>query len=491
MERASGLLLPLSALPGKFGIGTLGQEAFDFVDFLASAGQRWWQLLPLGPTGFGDSPYQSFSSFAGSSYYIDPALLFADGLLSRSELEAAVVPEGPVDYGALYWSRPALLAAAFHRGWERDSEAVSAFLAQNPWVESYALFQALRVHFGMVPWTDWPDEALRRREPAALVRARAKLELTVQQELYTQFLFDQQWRALRNYAREQGIRLMGDLPFYVAPDAADVWAEPQFFLLDETFQPKAIAGVPPDCFSTDGQLWGNPLYDWEAQRADGWGWWIRRLSAALTRFDAVRIDHFRAFDSYWEIPAGAKTAREGQWKDGPGRLLLDVLLDWFPGLPLIAEDLGELRESVHVLQRHCGFPGMRVLQFAFDSPGLSEHQPHSYGPDCVCYVGTHDNDTAQGWLDAAPEAVLQRATLYLGLHDGEGQVQGLLRGVMSSGAGLCILRPQDLLRLGSEARTNIPGTAAGNWRWRLASDSLSPSLAASLRFLTRRYGRCD
>ncbi len=489
MNRESGLLLPLSALPGKFGIGTLGCEAYAFVDFLAAAGQRWWQLLPLGPTGFGDSPYQSFSSFAGNPYFIDPALLFADGLLTRDELEAAVMPPGPVDYGALYRRRPEMLAAAFRRGWARDAGAAADFAAQNPWAEGYALFQALKARFGMLPWTDWPEEALRRREPEALASARAALEPAVCQGIYTQFLFDRQWRALRDHARGKGVRLLGDLPFYAALDSADVWAEPQFFLLDGELRPRAAAGVPPDAFSAEGQLWGNPLYDWEAQRADGWGWWIRRLSAALERHDAVRIDHFRAFDSYWEVPAGAKTARDGQWRDGPGRALLDVLRGWFPGLPLVAEDLGNLRESVHQLRRDCGFPGMRVLQFAFDAPGQSEHQPHCYTEDCVCYVGTHDNDTARGWLDAAPAAVLGRARDYLGLNDREGAVPGLLRGVMASGAGLCILRPQDLLGLGNEARINTPGTAAGNWNWRLSPDALTPALAEQLLALTRRYGR--
>lgn len=489
MNRESGLLLPLFSLPGKFGIGTMGHEAFSFIDFLAASGQSWWQLLPLGPTGFGDSPYQSFSSFAGNPYFIDPALLFADGLLSRAELEAAVMPAGPVDYGTLYQHRPKMLSAAFHRGWARDTGAVAAFVAQNPWVEDYALFQALKAKFGMLPWTDWPAEDLRHREPEALARAKTAVEPAFCQELYTQFLFDCQWRALRNYAREKGIRLLGDLPFYTALDSADVWTEPQFFLLDRKLRPQAVAGVPPDAFSADGQRWGNPLYDWEAQQADGWGWWIRRLSAALERYDAVRIDHFRAFDSYWEIPADAKTARTGQWRDGPGRALLDVLRSWFPGLPLVAEDLGELRESVHQLRRDCGFPGMRVLQFAFDTPGQNEHQPHCYTADCICYVGTHDNDTARGWLNTAPGAVLNRARDYLGLNNHEGAIPGLIRGIMASGAALCILRPQDLLELGNEARINTPGTAAGNWSWRLSPKALTPTLAEQLLTITRRYGR--
>ena len=489
MERQSGLLLPLFSLASPWGIGTLGQPAFDFVDFLAAAGQSWWQLLPLGPTGYGDSPYQSFSSFAGSVYYLDPALLYADGLLTRAELQALGGHWGKVDYGMLYASRPPLLQQICARGWERDAAAVQDFRRANPWVEDHALYQACKAQFAMRPWYDWPDEGLRRHRPEALDKARRVLDAQLRVQIYGQFLFDRQWRALRDHAHSKGIRLLGDLPFYVAMDSADIWAEPQFFQLDDRGKPGAVAGVPPDYFSPDGQLWGNPLYAWDEMARDGWGWWIRRLGGAAQRYDAVRIDHFRAFDSYWSVPAGAATAKSGKWIDGPGMAPLAALQGWFPDLQLIAEDLGDLRPSVHQLRKLCVLPGMRVLQFAFDAPEDNVHRPHNYAADCVCYVGTHDNDTAVGWLRTASAQTKARAQRYLGLNAQEGWNSGLLRGVMASAAALCILRPEDLLGLGSEARTNTPGTTAGNWQWRLQQGQLSPALAETLRELTRRYGR--
>ena len=489
MDRSSGLLLPLSALPSPYGVGTMGKPALDFIDFLAESGQSWWQLLPLGPTGFGDSPYQSFSTFAGNPYYIDPEDLYQRELITKSELAALPRSTGPVDYGRLYETRPPLLAKACARGWERDAAAVDAFVRVNPWAEDYALYMAIKSHCKMLPWAQWPDEALRRREPQALARAKEEYREEFRAQLYTQFLFFRQWSAVREYAAEKHIKLLGDLPFYVSPDAADTWAEPRFFQLDQDFHPKAVAGVPPDYFSEDGQLWGNPLYDWDAMAADGYGWWIRRLEGALRMYDAVRIDHFRAFDSYWSVPAGAKTAREGKWMEGPGLPLLHMLKNWFPGLTLIAEDLGDLRPSVITLRKSCGFPGMKILQFAFDAPGTSSYQPHAYERESVCYLGTHDNDTAMGWLKAAAPEVLERATAYLGLNAKEGLVAGLMRGAMSSPSQLCILRPQDLLGLGNEARINTPGTPAGNWTWRLKEKQLSPALAKSLLELTRRYGR--
>ena len=489
MDRASGLLLPLSALPSPYGVGNMGKPALDFIDFLAEAGQSWWQLLPLGPTGFGDSPYQSFSTFAGNPYYIDPEDLYRQGLITRSELAALPRSTGPVDYAMLYETRPPLLAKACARGWERDAAAVESFLRVNAWAEDYALYMAIKAHNHMLPWAQWPDEALRRRDPQALARAKEEYQEEYRTQLYTQFLFFRQWSAVREHAAEKRVKLLGDLPFYVAPDAADTWAEPRFFQLDQDYRPRAVAGVPPDYFSEDGQLWGNPLYDWDAMAADGHGWWIRRLEGALRMYDAVRIDHFRAFDSYWSIPAGAKTAREGKWVDGPGLPLLRMLKNWFPGLTLVAEDLGDLRPSVTTLRQACGFPGMKVLQFAFDAPGVSSHQPHAYERESVCYLGTHDNDTALGWLRSAPPEVRERATAYLGLNSQEGLVEGLIRGAMSSVSQLCILRPQDLLGLGSEARINTPGTPMGNWTWRLQDAQLTPALAASLLELARRYGR--
>jgi 4-alpha-glucanotransferase len=490
MDRSSGILLAVSSLSSRYGIGSLGAEARRFVDFLEQAGQRLWQLLPIGPTSYGDSPYSSFSSFAGNPLLIDLETLCAAGLLTEEEAAAPNWGEDPrrVDYGRLYEHRFPLLETACRRGWERDREKVEAFAAEKRWIPDYALFMALKRHFGMTAWRSW-DEEPRLRRPAAMKRYREELAEDIRLFTYIQYLFFRQWESLRAYAAGKGVLLVGDLPFYVAMDSADVWAEPEFFLLDGERRPAAVAGVTPDYFSRTGQLWGNPLYDWDAMKKDGYGFWIRRMEAMAAFFDAVRIDHFRGFESYCSIPSCDATALRGQWECGPGLEPVRVLKDWFFGLPFIAEDLGDIGPGVLALLSESGFPGMRVLQFAFDGAADNRHLPHNYEKNAVCYTGTHDNDTLSGWFYSASRAQRTFAREYFGLNRTEGAVRGLIRGVMGSVADWCVVPMQDWLGLGSESRMNVPGTAAGNWRWRLLPGEASETLAGEIRAMTRRYGR--
>ena len=491
MDRHSGILMHISSLPSPYGIGTLGREAYAFADFLRAAGQKYWQLLPLGPTSYGDSPYQSFSTFAGNPYFIDLDLLAEDGLLSPSELEAEDWggQRRYVDYGRIYAARFGLLRKAFQAGYPRDRAAVEAFCRENKWLDNYALYMALKARFGMKSWLDWPDEDLRLRRAEALERAREELAEDIAFYAYLQYLFFRQWDALREYIHSLGIRIIGDLPIYVAMDSADVWAEPEFFQLGEGNVPTEVSGVPPDYFSADGQLWGNPLYDYDRMKADGYGWWIRRVEGAGRLFDIIRIDHFRGLESYWAVPYGADTAKNGRWRKGPGMDLVGTLTSWFPGLSFIAEDLGFLTPEVRRLLEDSGLPGMKVLEFAFDAREPSNYPPHTYNRHCVCYVGTHDNETVEQWRWQADRADVTFARKYLGLNDAEGFHWGMIRGGMSSVADTFLVQMQDCLGLGAEGRMNTPGTGWGNWRWRLLPGEASPALAKKLRCYTKMYGR--
>ena len=489
MERASGILLHISSLPGPYGIGSLGRAAYQFVDFLKAAGQRYWQILPIGPTGFGDSPYQSGSIHAGNPYFIDLDTLAEEGLLDYRELqEQGCAEAGRVDYGALYRQRPALLARAYQRGKEARAGAFAAFRQENPWVEDYALFMALKGRYEMQSWIHWP-EAVARREPAALERAREELREEISCIAFGQYLFYAQWARLRAYAGQQGIRIIGDIPIYVPMDSVELWLHPELFQLDDARRPLAVAGCPPDGFTEDGQLWGNPLYAWERHKQSGFAWWAQRVRAAARCFDVLRIDHFRGLESYWAVPYGETTARNGQWQKGPGLELIEALRRAVPELEFIAEDLGYLTPKVEKLLRDSGLPGMKVLEFAFDGGEPSEYQPHNYPHNCVCYTGTHDNDTLRGWWDGASKADRAYATRYLGLNADEGAVRGVLRGGMSSTADLFVSQVQDWLELGSEARINTPGTPAGNWQWRLVKGELTPALAKEIKAMTKLYGR--
>ena len=492
MKRSCGILLPVFALPSPYGIGTLGQAAYDFVDFLRQAGQSWWQMLPLGPTGYGDSPYQSFSSYAGNPYFIDPDLLRRDGLLTAQEIASLAWGSDParVDYAALYENRFVLLQKAAERGWARDRAEVQLFARQNAqWLPDYALYMAVKRHFDEKPWTQWPDEAIRLRKPEAMAQYRQMLASDIRMFTYSQFLFFRQWNALRAYAHEQGVGIIGDLPIYVSMDSADVWAEPAFFQLDSNGYPTETAGVPPDCFSRDGQLWGNPLYRWEAMRADGYGWWIRRVDGAAKLYDMLRIDHFRGFESYWAVPYGDTTAKNGHWVKGPGMDLVQVLLNWFPQMQFIAEDLGFLTPEVRKLLADSGLPGMKVLEFAFDSREPSSYLPHLYTPHCVCYTGTHDNAPLPAWKEEADPDDLALAVQYLGLNEEEGFHWGVLRGGMSSVAELFVAQMQDYLGLGAESRINTPGEPVGNWQWRLHPGQLTAALSRRMAHMARLYGR--
>ena len=492
--RKSGILLPVSSLPSKHGIGTLGEEAYKFADFLAAAGQSAWQILPLGPTSYGDSPYSSFSSSAGNPYFIDLDMLTEDGLLEPGEADKYEWGDDPglVDYGRIYEHRFDVLSLAASRGWERDAEQVAAFAEENRgWLPDYALFMALKRRFGMVSWLDWPDEGARMREPETLEKYRRELDADIRLFTYAQYLFFRQWEKLRAYVHSLGIEIIGDVPIYVALDSADVWSDPKSFLLDERNVPTVVAGVPPDYFCADGQLWGNPIYDWEHMKADGYGWWIRRIESAKRLYDVIRIDHFRGFDSYWAVPYGEKTAINGEWRRGPGMDLVGVLRDWFYDTRFIAEDLGYLTPSVIKLVEDSGFPGMKVLEFAFDSREPSNYLPHTYSPGCVCYVGTHDNETAMQWWKKINRADARFARRYLGLNSGEGINWGLIRGGMGSVAELFVAQLQDFLGLGAEGRINEPGTSTGNWRWRLKPNDLTDTLCKKIHEYTRMYGRLN
>jgi len=492
MQRSSGILLPLTALPSRYGIGTMGRAAYSFVDFLAKAGQSWWQLLPVGPTSYGDSPYQSFSTYAGNPYLIDLRMLMADDLLTLEEVESCDWgdDETQIDYEKIYNHRFEVLRLACNRGWDRDRAAISQFEQENHrWLPDYALYMAIKRANDMKSWLEWPDEALRRRDFWAMHEARSKYKADVQLFIYIQFLFYRQWRALRTYANERGVKLFGDLPIYVALDSADVWAEPEQFQLDENFVPTAVAGVPPDYFSETGQLWGNPLYNWDKMRADGYNWWIRRMDGVGKLYDMIRIDHFRGLESYWSIPYGDETAVNGHWVKGPGLHFVQTIMEWFPHLGIVAEDLGVESEDVNALLKNSGLPGMKVLQFAFQEREQNPYQPHTYTPNCICYCGTHDNNTILGWAEEALEQELSFTREYLGLSDRESLCWGMIRGGMRSVANLFIGSMQDYLELGAEARINTPGTLGGNWTWRMRSRDLSAGLAQRIRLLSETYGR--
>ena len=492
MKRSSGILMPISSLPSPHGIGTLGAEARKFVDFLAAAGQSWWQILPVSPTSYGDSPYQSFSAYAGNPYFIDLDLLCEDGLLTPEEVNAVNWGADParIDYSAIYNGRFPLLHLAMERGWERDVDKVKSFSVQSDtWLPDYALFMALKRHFGMKSWTEWPDEDIRLRRPEAVQHYQKELADDIRLFTYIQYLFFRQWEALRAYAHEKGIGIIGDLPIYVAMDSADVWADPRAFQLDERNVPAEVAGVPPDYFTADGQLWGNPLYDWDAMKADGYSWWVRRIAGASRLYDILRIDHFRGLESYWAVPYGETTAKIGHWVKGPGMDLIGVLTEKFPNIQFIAEDLGYLTPEVRQLLADSGLPGMKVLQFAFDSREPSNYLPHLYSSHCVCYTGTHDNAPLSAWLQTADPEDVAFAVKYVGLNEDEGYLQGILRGGLGSVAELFVAQMQDYLGLGAEARTNAPGTLSGNWQWRLLPRQLNAKLAHQIAELARRYGR--
>ena len=488
----SGVLMPISSLPSPYGIGTMGKAARKFVDFLVKGGQTYWQILPICPTSYGDSPYQSFSSFAGNPYFIVLEYLCKDKLLTKAECESFDWggSEQYVDYGTMYVSRYALLKKAYARFVKKTPADFAAFCKKEAdWLEDYALFMALKDANGGVAWLEW-DNDIKRRKPSALDKAKKQYADDIEFYKMLQYLFFKQWKELKAYANEKGIQIIGDVPIYVAGDSADVWANPKQFYLDKDLNPIEVAGCPPDAFSADGQLWGNPLFRWSTMKKDDYAWWTKRIQAMASLYDIVRIDHFRGFDSYYAIPAGDKTAKNGNWKKGPGMDLFNKLEEKLGRLPIIVEDLGFLTPSVIKLLKDSGFPGMKVIQFAFDSREGSDYLPHTYPTHCVVYTGTHDNDTAMGWMKTAPKASVKFAKEYLNLTQEEGYNWGMMRAAWSSVADMAIVPIQDLLGLGSEARINTPSTLGNNWKWRATEDQITNALAKKLYRYMEMYGRC-
>lgn len=487
--RESGILMHISSLPGPYGIGTMGKNAYEFVDFLKKSGQKVWQILPLSPTGYGDSPYQSCSAFAGNHYLIDLETLMDNGLLEKQEAESFFWGENEekADFGALYENRSKVLRLAFGRF--VPDEKYNKFVSENEsWLSEYALFTAIKDSLGGIPWTEWPEE-LRLRDKKSLEEKREELRGDIAFKYFLQFEFFSQWEKLRGYANENGIKIVGDIPIYVPLDSADVWAEPGEFLLDENLNPKRVAGCPPDSFSADGQLWGNPIYDWDKMKENGFAWWKRRLGAAKHMYDIIRIDHFRGFESYWSIPAGDKTAMNGRWEQGPGMDFINAVKS-IPDVDFIAEDLGYVTPEVRKLQEDSGYPGMKVMQFAFDSREAGNYLPHTYPENSVVYSGTHDNPTLVQWLSDVAESDLEEGKKYLGLTEEEGLVKGLIRGCMASNSRLCVILMQDYLELGAEARMNLPGTLSDkNWTWRAKPGFASEELGKYILEITNRFGR--
>jgi 4-alpha-glucanotransferase len=494
-SRASGILLHPTSLPGPFGIGDLGPEALRWVDFLAAAGQKLWQILPLGQTGYGDSPYQSFSAFAGNAYLISPERLAEDGLLEAADLQDfPAFPEDRVDFGPLIQWKLRLLDEVhrrFQAGTGSDAvrkEYTSFRKAQAHWLEDYALFMALKDEHRGAVWNTWAPD-LAARAPKALRAARERLAGPVDSQRFRQFLFFRQWARVKEHAHRRGVQTLGDIPIFVSYDSTDVWAHPELFLLDKKGRSTHVAGVPPDYFSPTGQLWGNPLYRWDVLEKTGYRWWLARFRAALHLVDRVRLDHFRGFQAYWTVPAGATTAEKGKWRSGPGASFFEVLEKELGGLPIIAEDLGLITPAVDRLRARFGLPGMKILQFAFGGKSDHKYLPHNYETNCVVYTGTHDNDTTRGWYEhGATPAEKDRLRRYVG-RDGSGVAWDLMRLAFASVADTAIVPLQDVLDLGSEARMNQPGRAMGNWGWRFRSGALTGDLARRLRDLTEPYGR--
>jgi 4-alpha-glucanotransferase len=503
-DRRSGILLHPTSLPGGEGAGDLGPAAHRFAGWLAAAGQRIWQVLPLGPTGFGDSPYQALSSHAGNPLLVSLEVLRDEGWLDAGDLAGAPGDDpGRADlHAAAAWKGERLARAAARfaaRAAASARAAHDAFRAREAgWLEDFALFSALKDAAAGAPWTRWP-EPLARRDPAALRAARARHAPEVDAAVFAQWAFRRQWEALRARCTAAGVALVGDLPIYVAHDSVEVWTRPDLFRLDARGEPAAVAGVPPDYFSATGQLWGNPLYDWEAIAREGWAFWIDRVRATLALVDRIRLDHFRGFEAYWEVPAGAPDARGGRWIPGPGAALFDALAGALGGLPLIAENLGVITPEVEALRQRYGFPGMAILQFAFGTdPQAPTFRPHAYAPDTVAYTGTHDNDTVMGWWEGGAGASVRseeevRAEKALAREylctDGREMSWVMIRALLASVADTAIVPLQDVLGLGSEARMNRPSTLGGNWAWRVREEALGPAVTSRLRRLAELYGR--
>ena len=497
-ERAAGILMPISSLPSEYGIGCFSKSAYEFVDWLKGAGQSYWQILPLGPTSYGDSPYQSFSTFAGNPYFISLDELIEEGVLTRAECEKVNwgKTKGSIDYEKIYKGRYPLLRKAYERSKISENPEYQKFVNENSWwLSDYALFMAVKGRFDNVEWTKWAED-IRLRWKDAMDYYREELYYDIEFQQYMQFKFHEQWMKLKAYANENGIKIIGDIPIYVAMDSADTWAHPELFQLDEANIPTAVAGCPPDGFSATGQLWGNPLYRWDYHRETGYSWWISRLHYVFQMYDVVRIDHFRGFDEYFSIPYGAENAIGGHWEKGPGIDLFRKVEQALGWKQVIAEDLGYVTDSVRELVRESGFPGMKVLEFAFDSRDsgcANDYLPHNYPVNSVAYTGTHDNETIVGWWSSITKEEQKLARDYMcDQYTPESELyKSLISLIMRSSAKLCVIPMQDYLGLGNNCRINTPSTVGKNWKWRVNTRQLSLKLQKELQEMTLRYGRMN
>ena len=489
--RRSGVLLPVSSIPSKYGIGTFSRQAYEFIDLLEQAGQSYWQILPLGPTGYGDSPYQSFSTFAGNPYYIDLETLIEDGLLTKKDCEKYDFGDNveSIDYEKVYLSRFKVLRKAFENSRIEEDKEFQDFIRTNAyWLDDYTLYMAVKNSFDGVSWIEWDEDIkLRKKKALAAYKEKYRTEITFYQ--FQQFLFAKQWFALKEYANKKKIQIIGDIPIYVAFDRSDTWANPELFQLDDTCTPIAVAGCPPDAFSATGQLWGNPLYRWDYHKKTNYEWWLKRIAYCYQLYDVVRIDHFRGFDEYYSIPYGDPTAEFGHWEKGPGYDIFKTIKEKLGKKAVIAEDLGFLTKSVIQLVKKTGYPGMKILQFAFDPREESDYLPHNYTANSIVYTGTHDNDTMLGWYESISRRDRAFAKKYLHFRSNKDVQWEFIRSAMASVSDTCIIPMQDYLGLGAEARINIPSTLGTNWKWRMLPGAFDEALAKRIREMTKLYGR--
>ena len=493
MNRSSGVIMHISSLPGKYGIGTFGEEAYKFGDFLKEAGQKYWQILPLGPTSFGDSPYQSFSAFAGNPYFIDFDLLRKDGLLEKKDYESVDFGnnEEDIDYGIIFQNKMKVLRKAYENSKSKNIKELKLFVEEeDAWLDDYALYMSVKNSFDLRSWQTW-DEDIRLRSPKAIAKYKEELKDDINYWKFLQFEFFKQWTSLKEYVNDLGIEIIGDMPIYVSEDSADVWANPDAFMLDkETLRPLKVAGCPPDIFSATGQLWGNPIYDWNHMEKNHYKWWIDRIRQSFKIYDVLRIDHFKGFESYWSIPYGDKTAENGEWVKGPGIKVFNAIKEALGDVNIIAEDLGTLTEETIKLRNDTGYPGMKILTFAFDSDHNNPFLPHNYDKNFIVYTGTHDNDTVRGWMEKTGEKEhVEKAIEYLKLTKEEGYSWGFIRSAWSSVADIAIAQMQDFLDLGNSARMNLPSTLGINWRWRMKAGAYDDKLAKRMKEMTKIYGR--
>lgn len=494
MKRASGILLPVFSLPSNYGIGTIGKEAMRFIDFLSESDMSYWQILPLGPTGYGDSPYQSFSTFAGNPYFIDLDNLIEEGYLLQSEVDDVdwYDTKEYVNYGKIYNGRNYVLDLAFKRACEKgdyiDSPLYKKFIQDNVWIDDYSLYMSVKEHFNMSCYIDWQDEDIKLKKSEAVEKYSNLLRNRVEYYKFIQFLFYKQWNVLREYARVKNVKLIGDIPIYVSLDSADCWGNSSMFMLDEKNVPTFISGVPPDYFSENGQLWGNPLYDWDAHKCDNYSWWKNRIEGAAKLYDVIRIDHFRGIESFWSVKYGMETAKEGQWIKGPGKDFVDMIHNYFPDTVFIAEDLGVQTDELKELLSYSKMPGMKILEFAFTPGNINLFMPYLHEENTICYTGTHDNIPLGGWKDDVGSDEVEFFKSYTGISNDEDIVKSMIRLGFASKSNLFIAQLQDYLMLGKESRINYPGNCGGNWQWRIGDIDYT-KLKSELLWLNKTFMR--